>query len=149
MKTLRWSSREQTRKWVHAFFPELKRPCVVLLSGPLGAGKTQLVKWFLEELGFAETVSPTFAIHQTYSSRGETIDHVDLYRLKSDADLESSGFWDLFSQPTGLVFVEWADRLPESVWPRNWKRISIALKAESEQARRADIEITASPLAQA
>ena len=139
MKTLKWASREQTRQWVHAYVRELRRPCVVLLSGPLGVGKTQLVKWFLEELGFEETVSPTFAIHQTYHSKGGPIDHVDLYRLKSDADLESSGFWDLFLQPKALVFVEWADRLPDSVWPRDWKKISIALTAESEQARRAEV----------
>jgi len=139
MKTLKWSSREQTRQWVHAYARELKRPCVVLLSGPLGAGKTQLVKWFLEEFGFAETVSPTFAIHQTYQSKSGPIDHVDLYRLKSDADLESSGFWDLFLQPRGLVFVEWADRLPDSVWPQDWKKITIVLTSEGEQARRAEV----------
>jgi tRNA threonylcarbamoyladenosine biosynthesis protein TsaE len=56
------------------------------------------------------------------------VDHVDLYRVKNDEDLETSGFWDLFSQPMGLVFVEWSDRLPSEVWPRNWLHLKIQLK---------------------
>jgi tRNA threonylcarbamoyladenosine biosynthesis protein TsaE len=135
MKTLEWSSKEQTRAWVRSFTRELQRPCAILLSGPLGAGKTQLVKWFLEEMGLSDTVSPTFAIHQSYAARLGAVDHVDLYRLKSDADLESSGFWDLFAQPAGLVFVEWADRLPESVWPAGWKKVFVTVERSSEEGR--------------
>lgn len=125
---LQWNSKEQARKWVRGFMKELRRPCLVLLSGDLGAGKTQLVRWFLEELGVSHVQSPTFAIIEEYESTAGDIDHVDLYRLKSDSDLESSGFWDLLKQDNGLVFVEWADRLPENVWPSAWKRIFITLK---------------------
>lgn len=135
-------TREDTKKWIKSFVPELKRPCVVLLSGPLGAGKTQFVRWLLEELGVQDTASPTFAIHHRYSSRSGDVDHVDLYRVKSDQDLEASGFWDLFTQDSGLVFVEWADRLPESVWPKAWRKIQIALeKAGAGEMRELKMEI--------
>lgn len=133
---MRFQSLEETRKWASKTAGELfQRPCVVLLSGPLGAGKTQLVKWFLSGLGVQETSSPTFAIHQEYSAASGAVDHVDLYRLKSDADLESSGFWDLLTQPQALLFVEWADRLPESVWPTHWRKIFISIEKKDGEAR--------------
>jgi tRNA threonylcarbamoyladenosine biosynthesis protein TsaE len=142
MNTLEWKSKAETRAWVKSFAKELKRPCVVLLSGDLGAGKTQLVKWFLEDQGVGDAASPTFAIHQEYiSTKSGVIDHVDLYRLKSDADLESSGFWDLLTQPAGLLFVEWADRLPDSVWPPAWRKIHISLEKVGEEGRRASLRI--------
>jgi tRNA threonylcarbamoyladenosine biosynthesis protein TsaE len=142
MSTHVFQSREDTKKWIKSFVAELRRPCVVLLSGPLGAGKTQFVRWLLEELGVQDTASPTFAIHHRYLSRSGDVDHVDLYRVKSDEDLEASGFWDLFTQASGLVFVEWADRLPDSVWPKTWRKIRIALKkAELGESRELSLEI--------
>jgi tRNA threonylcarbamoyladenosine biosynthesis protein TsaE len=132
-----------TRRWIKASVPELQRPCVVLLSGELGAGKTQFVRWFLEELGVKDTASPTFAIHHRYQAKDGAVDHVDLYRVQNDADLEASGFWDLFTQSDGLVFVEWADRLPESVWPKNWRKIQIHLsKPGDSEARELKWSIT-------
>ncbi len=142
MSTHVLQSKDETRAWIKSFVNELKRPCVVLLSGPLGAGKTQFVRWFLEELGVNDTASPTFAIHHRYAGAKGGVDHVDLYRVKDDADLEGSGFWDLFAQEDGLVFVEWADRLPESVWPAKWRRIRIALaKPGAGEAREMSMEI--------
>lgn len=141
MQELEWATREQTRKWVHTFTKQLKRPCVVLLSGDLGAGKTQLVKWFLEELQVQGASSPTFAIHQQHDGAGGLVDHVDLYRLKSDADLESSGFWDLLAQSQALLFVEWADRLPDSIWPEHWTKVTLDLRVIGTQARRARLAV--------
>ncbi len=144
MKEMIWNNHKETQQWVHGFLKELSRPCVVLLSGDLGAGKTQIAKWFLEGMGVTTASSPTFAIHQQYETLQGLVDHVDLYRMESDVDLESSGFWDLFLNPQGLVFVEWADRLPESVWPKDWKKISLAIKIESESVRRASLAVTSS-----
>jgi tRNA threonylcarbamoyladenosine biosynthesis protein TsaE len=123
------------RAWVHQYAAKLQRPCVVLLSGELGAGKTQFVRWFLEALGAVDVASPTFAIHHEYETPGGLIDHVDLYRVSNDADLEASGFWDLFSAPAGLVFVEWSDRLPSDVWPVGWQKVRLHLKLREGEAR--------------
>lgn len=128
MTTLQWPNAESAERWVSQCASTLTRPSVILLSGTLGAGKTQVVKWFVKALGGGElTSSPTFAIHQQYAVTGGLVDHVDLYRLQSDVDLESSGFWDLLGQPEGLVFVEWAERLPETVWPKDWTKIFLSL----------------------
>ena len=140
MQILSWSTPEQTQAWVKKITAELRRPCVVLLSGPLGAGKTQIVKWFLREIGLSDGNSPTFAIHHRYDSVAGAVDHVDLYRLKSDADLESSGFWDLLSEPRGLVFVEWADRLPRNSWPAPWRKIFVDIEVNGPE-RKVKVEI--------
>ena len=120
-------SKASAQAWVHAQVARLKRPAVLLFSGPLGAGKTQFVRWFLEELQVNEAASPTFAIHHSYAAPGGGVDHVDLYRVQSEADLEASGFWDLLTQEHGLVMVEWAERLPLQVWPDEWQRWQLKL----------------------
>ncbi len=135
---LMWNSPAQAKQWVRDFTPTLTRPSLVLLAGTLGAGKTQVVKWFLHEMGVNSTTvtSPTYAIHHQYTAPSGPVDHVDLYRLNGDDDLNSSGFWDLLQQPHGLVFVEWSDRLPDSVWPRAWQRTFLTLEKMPDESRR-------------
>ena len=140
---MEWRSKDEARAWAKSFVKEFHRPCVVMLSGTLGAGKTQFVRWFLEELGVKNATSPTFAIHQEHESPSGSIDHVDLYRLENDADLESTGFWDLLRNPQALLLVEWADRLPDDVWPKTWTRLKIHLDkdARGEEFRQGTIVI--------
>ena len=81
---------------------------VVLLEGPLGAGKTAFVRGLAEGLGCdgGEVSSPTFTIVQEYRGR-VTLQHVDLYRL-GPAEVDDLALEDLM---TGAVFaVEWPDR---------------------------------------
>jgi tRNA threonylcarbamoyladenosine biosynthesis protein TsaE len=130
-----------TQAWATSMLRQFQRPCVVLLNGDLGAGKTQLVRWWLQGLQATDVASPTFAIHHSYDTPSGKVDHVDLYRVKDDADLESSGFWDLFSSADGLVLVEWADRLPDNVWPHDWLRLKIELrKSATEEGREISIK---------
>ncbi|NJM10341.1 MAG: tRNA (adenosine(37)-N6)-threonylcarbamoyltransferase complex ATPase subunit type 1 TsaE [Bdellovibrionaceae bacterium] len=130
-----FASREELRRWPATGHP-VTSPSVVLLSGNLGAGKTQMVRWICEAWR-RDTASPTFAIHHEYRSAEGTLDHVDLYRVKSDDDLEGSGFWDLLQNDRAMLFVEWAERLPEDVWPRTWTKVFIQLKKEegADEAR--------------
>ncbi len=138
MPGLEFKSLVETEKWAKDLAKNFTRPCLVLLDGEMGSGKTQLVRWFVEALGGTPASSPTFAIHQTYQSTGGDIEHVDLYRLESTAGLESTGFWDLLKTKSILLFVEWADRLPNPMWPNNIKLIRIELHKQSgdSEARR-------------
>ena len=130
-------SGEATRAWAHALARELRRPAVVRLEGDLGAGKTQIVRWLLEAAQVLEVASPTFAIHHVYPTAEGDIDHIDLYRLQSDDDLESTGFWDLLQQPNALVLVEWADRLPDDVWPTSLKtNVRVHIEKTGAESRR-------------
>jgi tRNA threonylcarbamoyladenosine biosynthesis protein TsaE len=92
---------------------------LVALVGPLGAGKTVFVKGLAEGLGVDPRLvaSPTFVIAHEYPAGragGRPLAHVDLYRVASEAELESAGFLDLLHAGAVLA-VEWADRLPEAL----------------------------------
>jgi len=92
---------------------------VVALVGPLGAGKTAFAKGLAEGLGLDpdQVASPTFVIASEYPrARGLRFAHVDLYRVESEAELESAGFRDLLA-PDVLLAVEWADRFPAALPP--------------------------------
>ena len=92
------------------------------LVGPLGAGKTQLVKGIAAGAGVADdklVTSPTFSLVQEYEGR-LCVYHLDTYRLATEADLLALGFEEMLTRG-GLVIVEWADRFcgvmpPESLW---------------------------------
>lgn len=141
----RLNSLAESKTWAFAFAKTFQRPCVVLLDGDLGAGKTQVVRFFLEAMGVKNVASPTFAIHHEYSSPEGPIDHVDLYRVKSDEDLEATGFWDLFTKSLGLVFVEWADRLPTDVWPQQWQQVHIRLSKVIGREEARDLAVAIKP----
>ncbi|MFN8845422.1 MAG: tRNA (adenosine(37)-N6)-threonylcarbamoyltransferase complex ATPase subunit type 1 TsaE [Bdellovibrionales bacterium] len=118
---------------------EIDNSCLILLEGPLGAGKTQIVKSVAQIFGSAQIQSPTFSFHNQYkTNRGFTLHHVDLYRLKSEEDLESIGFWDLLHQESGPFFIEWSNLLDFQVWPKNKKIIHIKIKKENENVRSID-----------
>lgn len=112
---------------------------ILLLEGPMGAGKTQLVRFLVDTLGGEETQSPSFAIHNHYSTPRGPIEHLDLYRLESEEDLESTGFWDLFSQDKALVLIEWADRLNAEYLPPHWSCWRIKMEISGKSQRRVQL----------
>ncbi len=77
---------------------------IVLLKGPVGAGKTTLVKAFANSLGKDGVSSPTFSIQQVY---GENIYHYDMYNAGFEKFMELGLFEEL--EYPGFHFIEWAD----------------------------------------
>jgi len=101
----------------------LQPPCLVLLEGDLGAGKTTLVKGIVAGLGAAsedEVTSPSFTLVHEYGSAGKVF-HADLYRIEGARDLATLGIEDLGAQAVTLL-VEWGEKLGEDV-PRPCVRI--------------------------
>ncbi len=89
---------------------------IFLLSGDLGAGKTTTTRYLCEYFGFPDAQSPTYAIHQHHQNAKATIDHFDLYRMQSEDDLNSTGFWDLLQEGKGLVIIEWYEKIGDQDW---------------------------------
>ena len=83
------------------------------LSGELGAGKTALVRGIAAGLGTPsnQVTSPTFVLIHEYEGRLPLI-HVDLYRLRSEAEAEGIGLQEYF-QGNIVTAIEWADKFPE------------------------------------
>ncbi|MCY4655952.1 MAG: tRNA (adenosine(37)-N6)-threonylcarbamoyltransferase complex ATPase subunit type 1 TsaE [Gammaproteobacteria bacterium] len=80
---------------------------VVYLEGLLGAGKTTVVKGWLQDLGYGGTVrSPTYTIVEPYELDGKSILHIDLYRINDPVELEFIGLVEQIAM-SELVFVEW------------------------------------------
>ncbi len=99
---------------------------VIGLIGPLGAGKTRLVRATATALGADPTSvnSPTFVLIQEYDSR-IPVYHFDTYRLRDASAFADLGAEEYFGGD-GVCFVEWADRV-ESVLPRDRLQIEIAV----------------------
>lgn len=125
---LSFTSLNDFKIWVKKWSEQLRPGSVIALYGEVGAGKTQFVKFLAEALGSGDvSQSPSFAIHHSYTGGRVAIEHVDLYRIENLEDLESTGFWDLFENRNSVVAVEWAERIPASMFPLNWELWEIHL----------------------
>ena len=92
-------------------FPNLS---ILLLNGPLGAGKTTLVKGIAKSLKIQEPItSPTFPLSQHYPSGSPPLIHIDLYRIEET--IAANEFFlqeEEQSKAMGaLMVVEWPERL--------------------------------------
>jgi tRNA threonylcarbamoyladenosine biosynthesis protein TsaE len=90
----------------------LVAPKLVVLRGDLGMGKTTLVRGMAAAIGANadEVTSPTFTLVHTYQGRKTRLVHLDLYRLETEADVETTGLWEMADAPDALVMVEWGNK---------------------------------------
>jgi len=117
------NSPEQTHNLGHQLGSRLEGGEILLLSGPLGAGKTLFVKGICTALGIDEedVTSPSFTLVNPYEGRLRLY-HLDLYRLDEGVSAAHAvDLDDLLSDEQSVIVIEWAERmgnyrLPENVW---------------------------------
>ena len=122
---------------------ELRGGEIILLDGPLGAGKTMLVKGIAAALGIdrEDVTSPSFTLVNPHPGR-LLLYHIDLYRLDEGATAAHAVDLDeILTDENAIVIIEWAERLgryplPDDVW-----RISIA--GDGDEPRRISVSSNA------
>jgi len=120
---------EATREWAASLAPKFKSGDIVLLTGPLGAGKTTWVRGLVAALGYGKAVrSPTFNLIQTFDTV-PPIMHADLYRVRG---YEGIGLEDYLD--THLCLIEWPDRAEGMVDPEACWRLTIGFEGLGRKA---------------
>ncbi len=116
----------------------VSRGLLVLLYGPLGAGKTLLSVSIGEILGAARMKSPSFAIESVHSLPGQdfSLVHADLYRLE-DASGEAMQIEEYLDEGA-IVLVEWAERWKNPPGQNRW---DIRIAAEGGTKRTIDLAV--------
>lgn len=109
-----------TRAFAVQLADDLPPGALLLIDGPLGAGKTTLVAALVAALGGPErTSSPTYTLVHEYPTPDGPIVHVDAYRLSGPEALEALGLDD-YLERARLVAVEWGGGLA-SAHPEAWR----------------------------
>ena len=91
---------------------------VLVLTGDLGAGKTQLTKGIAAGMGVTDDVtSPTFTIEMVYEGTTMPLYHFDLYRLNDPDQLEDTGLYDAL-ESDGPTIIEWGEQFAEQIGER-------------------------------
>jgi tRNA threonylcarbamoyladenosine biosynthesis protein TsaE len=136
--TLRTTSAQQTIALGERLARHLRAGNVVLLHGDLGSGKTTLAQGVLAGLGVAGPVpSPTFTLVNEYDGMTAIggpvrVYHLDLYRLASEADLDSIGLDDYLAPTDGITLIEWPERA-ESHFEGDYLLVEIRSTGEAQR----------------
>ena len=129
------SDAEATRRLGAIFAERLSGGIFVGLVGALGAGKTTFVKGLVETLAAGETArSPTYTLLNEYETTPPVI-HVDLYRLDSYDELETTGYWDFVEARGVIACVEWLDRIP-AAWPGEGSIVALSHRNDGTRSAR-------------
>lgn len=128
------NSPEETIELGRKLGSQLKGGEVIGVCGPLGSGKTHLIKGIAAGAGAEDhrgINSPTFVIVNEYAGRLD-IYHVDAFRLNSIAEFEMLGFDD-FCYPQSVVLIEWADKIESALGGINYIWIELFHVGETKR----------------
>jgi len=128
------NSPEETIELGRRFGSQLKGGEVIGICGPLGSGKTHLIKGIAAGAGAEDgkrVNSPTFVIVKEYAGRLD-IYHIDAYRLGSIAEFEMLGF-DEYCRPQSVVLIEWADKIESALEAVDYIRIELQHGGETKR----------------
>ncbi|HOC34490.1 MAG: tRNA (adenosine(37)-N6)-threonylcarbamoyltransferase complex ATPase subunit type 1 TsaE [Ruminococcus flavefaciens] len=132
MIKIKTSSPEETIAAAEKLGGLLKAGDMIAYKGGLGAGKTTFTRGLAIGMGLGDNVtSPTFALVNEYRGEDMTLYHFDMYRINSEEDLESTGFYD-YDFENNVAAVEWSENIADFL-PKSTIYITIERLSELER----------------
>jgi len=129
--TLNLPAERDTRRLARVLAAVLPPTATVALYGPLGAGKTFLVRCLAQALHVRDNVSsPSYVLLHEYDGPVPMF-HLDLYRLSSEEEVWELGLRDMIGR--GLLVVEWPE-LAEALLPPDVLRVRLNRTPEGREA---------------
>ncbi len=124
---------------VAKFLSAICNSTVIAFHGEMGAGKTTFITAICKALQVQETISsPTFSIINEYTTEnGTIIYHMDLYRLKDEAEAISAGVEDSFYSGN-ICLVEWPEKAP-AIFPDDTVHCYLTSVAHNERKLRINL----------
>lgn len=111
---------------------------IICFFGDLGAGKTTLIKGFIEKATATpldEIISPTFVYMNQYLGQEQKVYHFDLYRLQDAYEFVSLGFDD-YLYSGDICLIEWSEKIAPLIPPQH---ISVHMAYLGEEERKITI----------
>lgn len=135
------ASPEETTKLGEIVASILTKGSIVALTGPLGSGKTCLVKGIAAGLGIKDEItSPTYTIISTYEGFIKKdcpvlVYHIDAFRLRGNDDFSAIGGEEIVFD-NGISLIEWSDLIPSFISSDSFR---INIKMEKDDKRQIEI----------
>lgn len=107
------SSEKETEEVAKKISNEIKPGNILFLHGKMGVGKTTFVRYLINNFqkkfneNLTEVTSPTFNIMNEYKIRDFTIEHYDLYRLKTTHELINLNLFE--KKKNSILLIEWPE----------------------------------------
>ncbi|MBY5957597.1 tRNA (adenosine(37)-N6)-threonylcarbamoyltransferase complex ATPase subunit type 1 TsaE [Membranicola marinus] len=103
------SEEKDLKEWAQYLVHHIDRSSVLLMEGPMGSGKTTMVRHIMEALEGEDATSPTFSLVNEYIYPEGRVYHFDLYRIEREEELEDIGFGEYLDREA-LCIIEWPSR---------------------------------------
>lgn len=135
------SNMEDWKSVASAVLSALEPGTIILLRGPLGAGKTTFVQTLAATLGIKKIPkSPTFSLLRTYiisNNRSlKQLVHIDAYRLEAEKDVLALGLDEIVAETGNVIAIEWPERLGSYLHKLPGKHIVITIEPEAREGIR-------------
>ena len=130
------SSEKKTEELANKILKKIRIGHIIFLYGEMGVGKTTFIKYLINglqnenKLELSEVTSPTFNLLNEYQINEVKINHYDLFRLKSQIELENL---DIFSDIKNVItLIEW----PQIIEKKPKNLIEFDFKYENDHQQR-------------